>query len=203
MKKYLLIPAIAFMLAGCTGGNGGGTGGGTGGGGSTGGNTVLAKYDFTSVVGQGDALEDAATATQLFNSCKTAGNGSVTVTNVNKTYKGNGKGGVHANKGGFVKLGTGSVNGTLEFTASQKVSKATVNCHAFYASSDSYPNNTTNYFAVNDGTAIAAPYNATGTGENVDFTINGTTVKISTSNPAPTETVTAGRIYIFSITLYA
>lgn len=192
---------VAFLLAGCGGAGGnGGNGGGQGGGGGK--ESVLAKYDFSSLTELGTEIASADDATTLINGCKTEGSATVTVTEATKIANGNSSGGI-GSASGLLKFGSGKVNGVLEFTVSKAFKKAVINCHSFYKSSESYPTNTTNYFAVNDGTAQAAPYNENATGEDVTFTISGTTLKIETSNPNPTSTTTAGRIIVYGITLYA
>ena len=103
-------------------------------------------------------------------------------------------------------MSTGSVDGVLTFTVSQAITKVVINCHSFYASSEQYPTNTTNFIKVNaasDADAVALPYNANATGEDLEFAVTGTEVTITTYNPAPSGSTTAGRGYIWSIKLVA
>lgn len=207
-KKLFLLPLMAFLLVGCnkpTGG--GGQGGGEGGGGGGGGEpqpTLVAKYDFSSLTKKGEEIKTADAMKTVFAGALASGGTNIVsnVSTITKVYEGNSNGGIGA-AAGLLKFGTGSANGVLEFTLTQEVKKVVLNCHSFYKSSAEYPNNTTNYVAVNSGTAVAAPYNETAAGEDVEFAVTGTTVKIETSNPAPTSTTTAGRIVVYSIALYA
>lgn len=151
----------------------------------------VATYDLTGVAAGSELT--TATAKTLLDSVCGENNALVSVTEISKVYQGNGQGGAHANEGGLIKFGTGSAQGKLVLNfGDAQLSKVVINCHDFYAKSDSHPTNT-NTITVNDGTATLAPYNATGAGENMEFTLDGeSTLSIVATN----------RIVIFSITVY-
>lgn len=196
MKKALFIlPMFAFLLAGCGGG-----GNSNGGGGDQTPQTVL-KLDF-STAPAGNEITSAAATTKLM-SFKTEGAATATVQEIVKVFEGNGSGGAKPNAAGLLKMGTGSVNGKLSLQLSASFTKVIVNCHSFYASGEQYPTNTTNFVKVNGGTAVAFPYNAEATGENLEFTVSGSTFTLETHNPAPAGTATAGRGVLYSITFIA
>lgn len=162
---------------------------------------AFAVYDFSSLTAKGTGLT-LDTLNSTLAATKTSGAGSLTATALEKVYDGNGSGGAKANTAGLLKLGTGSVNGSMTFTVSEEITKVVINCHSFYAYSEQYPSNTTNFIKVNGGTAVALPYNATAAGEDLEFTVTGTSLTIETYNPNPSGNTTAGRGYIYSITLY-
>ena len=198
-KKLFILPLMAFLLAGCGGGGESGGGGGGGGGGAK----AIATYDFTGLTEKGTEIATADAFGETLSSVCDGEDIVSSVNSISKLYDGNGQGGVFANASGFIKMGTGKVNGVIDLTLSKSIKKVVLNCHSFYASSTDYPTNTTNFISVNSGTAVAMPYNATGAGEDLSFEVSGTSLKIETSNPAPTDNTTAGRGYLFSITLYA
>ena len=152
----------------------------------------VAVYDFTSLAA-GSELKTTDAAKTLLDSVADENNALVSVTEVSKVYQGNGKGGAHENEGGLLKFGTGSAQGKLALNfGDAKLSKVVINCHDFYKVSDQYPTNS-NKIAINGGEAVLAPYNATGAGEDMEFTLDGaSTLSIVATN----------RIVIFSITVY-
>ena len=192
MKKLFLLPFVAmFGLVGCGGDNpGGGGGGGEG--------KLVAQYDFsTAPAGSAIALEGA---TEKFASYKKSGDASITVTAIDKVYEGNGSGGAKPDAAGLLKFGTSSVQGKLVFTVSVAVTKVVLNCHSFYKPSDQYPTNTTNFVKVNTLDAVALPYNAEASGEDLTFNVSGSEITILTVNAEGTG---AGRGCFYSISLYA
>ena len=198
MKKLFVLPiATLLMLTGCNQPASGG------GGGEPAQLTVLAKYDFSTVTAKGTII-NADAANEKFGSYKVEGEGSITISEITRVYEGNSKGGAEAwsSKGGLLKLGVGTENAKLVFTTSETVKKVVLNCHSYYAKSADYPNNTTNLVKFNGGDAVALPYNEEAKGEDLEFTMSGTSVTIETYNPEPTDKVTAGRGFLFTLTLY-
>ena len=153
---------------------------------------TVVTYNFaTSSTKKGTELT-ASTALALFNASSTSTDlVSVAAT---KAYDGNGSGGAYANQGGFIKMGTGSVNGklVLTFAEGKKVAKVEIKCHDWYTKSASYPTNS-NKVSVNGGTAVLAPYNEAGTPEVLTFELDGT------SNVVTIET--SKRAFIFEIVI--
>lgn len=200
MKKSLLVlPAVLLLLAACTPPAGGGGGGGdtsTSGGGGVTPVTVL-KLDFTTAV-QGEliALDGA---TEKLMSFKTAGEATATVDAIDRVYEGNGTGGAHPNSGGLLKLGTSSINGLLTLTLSAPASKVIVNCHTWYTLNPEYPDSVPDSLKVNSSAPLALPFNATGAGEDLEFTISSTTVTLETVPGSGA----SGRAFFFSLTFIA
>ena len=156
-------------------------------------NTVT--MDFTSLTQQGAeiAAEDALAVFQNAG----AGNDLTAVT-LTKVYDGNGTGGAYPDTAGFLKCGTGKVDGALELTFAKKVTKVEITCHDWYKKSDKYPTNT-NTFAVNGGTAQLAPYTVDGTMGVLTFDIAASeTVSINLDN---TSSSGFGRAFISKITV--
>ncbi len=185
MKKLFLLPVMMFALVGCNKPAPAGP---------------VCKLDFSSVTETtGKSYESAEAATTAFASYKVEGQ-AVTVTEVTNVYEGGGTGGAKENAAGLLKLGKGKGNGVLKFTAASDVTKVILNCHSFYASSEQYPTNTTNAIKVNGSDAVALPYNATGAGENLEFTITASK-EITIETCHPTDATKFGRAYIYTITL--
>ena len=186
MKKLFLLPVMMFALVGCNK--------------SAAPAGPVCKLDFSTVTDTtGKAYADAAAATTAFAAYKVSGE-AVTVTEAINVYEGGGTGGAKENSAGLLKLGKGKGNGVLKFTVTSDVKKVILNCHSFYASSEQYPTNTTNAVKVNGGDAVALPYNATGDGENLEFTITASK-EITIETCHPTDATKFGRAYIYSITL--
>ncbi len=198
MKKLILLPlATLLMLTGCNQPSGGGDGGDP----EPSEPVLLVKYDFSAVTAKGSKI-NADVADDKFASYKVDGEGSITISEINLFYEGNGRGGALENQGGMLKFGKGDENAKLVFTANETIKKMVLNCHSFYVSSEEYPVNDTNLIKVNGADAVALPYNANATGEDLEFTIDSKTVTIETANNNPTEYTTAGRGFLFSLTLY-
>ncbi len=151
----------------------------------------VATYDLTGVAAGSELT--TATAKTLLDSVCGENNALVSVTEISKVYQGNGQGGAHANEGGLIKFGTSKAEGKLVLDFGEaKLSKVVINCHDFYAKDDSHTTNS-NKITVNGGTATLVPYNTTGAGEDMEFTLDGaSTLSIVSTN----------RIVIFSITVY-
>ena len=94
---------------------------------------------------------------------------------------GNGSGGAYPNSSGFLKGGSSSANGTLTLTFDGLVNKVVIKAHDWNKKTDAYPTNS-NKVAVNDGEGVFAPYNETGTGEDMTFNlaVASDTIKIET-----------------------
>ena len=120
------------------------------------------------------------------------GNEHVTAVTASKIYCNTGSGGAYPNANGMVKGGTGSANGSIEFTLDVDVTKVEIKCHDFYKKSADYPTNS-NYVQVNDCTAQLAPYNEEGTFDTLTFELAAGTksVKVETQK----------RVYILEIKL--
>ena len=109
--------------------------------------------DFSGLTQQGVEITD--TGLEVF---QKAGAGDVlTAVELTKVYDGNGTGGAFPNTAGFLKCGTGKVDGAMTLTFAKKVVKVEITCHDWYTKSDSYPTNS-NTIAVNGGEAKLAPY---------------------------------------------
>ena len=109
--------------------------------------------DFTGLTQQG--VEITEDALDVFNGA--ASGTGLTAVALTKVYDGNGTGGAFPNASGFLKCGTGKVDGALELTFAKKVTKVEITCHDWYTKSDKYPTNS-NTIAVNGGEAKLAPY---------------------------------------------
>lgn len=98
---------------------------------------------------------------------------------------GNGTGGAYPNTAGLIKGGSSSKNGTLTLVFDGLVNKVVIKAHDWYKKTDSSPTNS-NKIAVNDGTPVLAPYNETGTGEEMVFNLAAAsdTIKIETQKRA-------------------
>lgn len=137
-------------------------------------------FDFSSLSQQGvEIAEDQALA--VFNGA--ASGTGLTAAVLTKVYDGNGTGGAHPNGTGFLKCGTGKVDGALELTFGKKVAKVEIFCHDWYAKSDNYPTNT-NAVSVNGSATQLAPYNETGAMGSLTFNLGtaSETVSIALSN---------------------
>lgn len=199
-KSFILIPMAALFLAGCGTSSVAPGSNPPGGGGDSSFSKVV--YSFASLSGEGGKSYEvlAADAKALFEGCVTSGTSIISeVTDSAKMFNGNGLGGAHVDEFGLLKFGTTSANGTLTLSLTHEVSKVTVNCHDFYASSDAYPVNT-NSLAVNSDSKLL-PYNETGAGTDVVWTVSKTkTLNFEFSN---SESGKGGRGVVFSITLEA
>ena len=110
-------------------------------------------FDFSSLTAKGTEI-DAANALSTFNGC-TSGTALTAVT-LTKIYNGNGSGGGRPNQAGFLKTGTGSVEGDIVLTFSKKVTKVEIVCHDFYSKSSTYPTNN-NKVSVNGSAEQLSP----------------------------------------------
>lgn len=161
---------------------------------------ALAVYDFTALTGT--ATFDDTTLGASFASKVTGTDVVASYSAVEKVYNGNGTGGAKENAEGLIKMGTSKVKGTFTLTLNEgvTVSKVVVSFHSFYALSDQYPENKTNFLDVN-GVSKAAPYNAEATPEAVTFEITASGTITFTSQNA--DGSGAGRVCLYSVALYA
>ncbi|MBE6583240.1 MAG: hypothetical protein E7648_08285 [Ruminococcaceae bacterium] len=143
-----------------------------------------ATFDFTSLEGKGSDLSGSATLATLINGCESTGSNYITAATATKVYNGNGTGGKWATTAGFLKFGTGSVNGVLTLTLSKNVNKVEIVCYA-------WNDGASDTIKVNSGTAVTAPNSGTW----------GTkTFEIDATNEI---TITTGkRGFVQSITVY-
>lgn len=148
-------------------------------------------FDFTTVSSaKGTELTDAKTVLAKYADVANV----IASATATKVYEGNGNGGAKANAAGLIKFGTKSEKGvlTINFAEGTKINKVVVNCHDFYATSDSYPT-TENTLDIND-VALANPYNADATPADLTFEL---------TTPTNSLTITAnGRIVVYSIVIY-
>lgn len=161
---------------------------------------ALAVYDFTTLTGSESLTDKTFGAT--FEKKVTGTNVVASYSNVSKVYNGNGTGGAKPDAEGLIKMGASKAQGTFTLTLNDgvTVSKVVVSFHSFYALSDQYPENTTNFLAVN-GVSKAAPYNAEATPEEVTFDITASGTITFTSQNA--DGSGAGRVCLYSVALYA
>ena len=134
--------------------------------------------DFSGLTQQGvEITEDGLDVFQ-----KAGAGDALTAVTLTKVYDGNGTGGAFPNASGFLKCGTGKVDGAMELTFNKKVTKIEITCHDWYTKSDAYPTNS-NTISVNGGTAQLAPYTADATMGTLTFDITASeTVSIVLDN---------------------
>jgi hypothetical protein len=167
--------------------------------------SLLAEYDFTQTSHDltGVELTDPVAAKTLFDDAFVVGgtNQLDSVSNLAKFYDGNGTGGAYPNTAKLVKMGTGSVNGTvtLNFTAGTNIAKVVISCHDWYTVTEAYPTNTNN-LVVNEEVQLA-PYTAEPTPGELTYEFEAATdvLAISTSSTDPAK---FGRVFLFSIAVY-
>lgn len=140
-------------------------------------------FDFSSLTGKGTEIT-SSNALSTFKGCA-SDDSYLTAVTTSKIYNGNGSGGLKPNASGFIKTGTGSANGELTMTFTEKVNKVELVCHAWTI-------NSTDNVSVNGSATQKAPTNGDIT-EKLTFEIDASeTVSI----------VTAKRTFIKSITVY-
>lgn len=163
---------------------------------------LVATHDFTTGTATGTELK-TDTAVEVLNRNVTSGTSAISsVTATTKVYDGNQKGGIGDNVAGLLKFGTTSVNGsiTIKMNAGTNIAKVVLNCHSFYKLSEKFPTNSTNFVKVNDLDAVAAPYNADGTGEDVEFVLSSATDEITIASEGANGKV--GRFVMYSVSFY-
>ena len=123
------------------------------------------------------------------------------VTAVTKVYDGNQTGGIGALPG-LIKFGTSSVNGsiTIKMNEGTNITKVVLNCHSFYKTSATYPINNSNFVKINDLDAVAAPYNADGTGEDLEIVLGSATDEITIASEGANGKT--GRFVMYSVSFY-
>ncbi|MGM9608622.1 MAG: hypothetical protein ACI3XE_00190 [Eubacteriales bacterium] len=153
-------------------------------------NTVTYSFADTVTKTGATALTDSDAALALFGASCNLKNGPLTAVSLTKVYEGTGAGGAHPNTAGILKVGTGSAGAQFVLTFDRNVASVQIKVHDFYASSDTYPTNTTN-IVVNGSDAQTVPYNADGTPDvlTFDLTEASKTVTIDCS----------ARMYIYEI----
>ena len=120
--------------------------------------TTAIELDYTSLTGQGDEITSSNAMAKVG-----LNNPHITSVTVTKIYDGNGAGGAFPNTAGFLKTGSSSVAGAINFVLDGVADKVEILCHDFYKKSNQNPTNS-NTVSVNGSTAQLAPYN-----ENADF----------------------------------
>lgn len=156
--------------------------------------TLKVTYDFSSATGKGTELTEES-ALSLFLDCSDNPDAKLASIRVAKIYNGAGQGGAHAGSTGLLKTGTSKSDACLALTYAQGllVTKVELVCHDFYAQTEDKPENG-NCISVNGSDAVLAPYNGSGEGETLTFTLD---------TPASVLTVDIQkRIYIYGITVY-
>ncbi len=162
---------------------------------------LVATHDFTTGTAKGTELK-TDTALEVLNRNVTTGTSAISsVTAVTKVYDGNQTGGIGALPG-LIKFGTSSVNGsiTIKMNEGTNITKVVLNCHSFYKMSDSYPTNDSNFVKINDLDAVAAPYNAEGTGEDLEIELNSATDEITIASEGANGKT--GRFVMYSVSFY-
>lgn len=162
---------------------------------------LVATHDFTTGTAKGTELK-TDTALEVLNRNVTTGTSAISsVTAVTKVYDGNQTGGIGALPG-LIKFGTSSVNGsiTIKMNEGTNITKVVLNCHSFYKMSDSYPTNDSNLIKINDLDAVAAPYNAEGTGEDLEIELNSATDEITIASEGANGKT--GRFVMYSVSFY-
>ena len=163
---------------------------------------LVATHDFTTGTAKGTEL-NTDTAVEVLNRNVTSGTSAISsVTATTKVYDGNQTGGIGDNVAGLLKFGTSKVNGsiTIKMNEGTNITKVVLNCHSFYKVSTQHPTNTTNFVKVNDLDAVAAPYNADGTGEDVEFVLSSATDEITIASEGTNGET--GRFVIYSVSFY-
>ena len=162
---------------------------------------LVATHDFTTGTAKGTELK-TDTALEVLNRNVTSGTSAISsVTAVTKVYDGNQTGGIGALPG-LIKFGTSSVNGsiTIKMNEGTNITKVVLNCHSFYKVSEQYPINDSNFVKVNDLDAVAAPYNAEGTGEDLEIELNSATDEITIASEGANGKT--GRFVMYSVSFY-
>ena len=154
---------------------------------------AIYSYGFEDLTGQNTALTNE-TALEIFQADMGENASKLVSVTVNKIYNGNGTGGAYPNSSGFLKTGTGSVNGQIKLTFAEdvQITKVVVVCHDWYKKSASYPTNS-NSVSVNGSATQLAPYNETGAFEELVFEIDASNVVTIDTNK---------RVFISAIYVY-
>lgn len=162
---------------------------------------LVATHDFTTGTAKGTELK-TDTALEVLNRNVTSGTSAISsVTAVTKVYDGNQTGGIGALPG-LIKFGTSSVNGsiTIKMKEGTNITKVVLNCHSFYKVSATYPTNNSNFVKINDLDAVAAPYNADGTGEDLEIELSSATDEITIASEGANGKT--GRFVMYSVSFY-
>lgn len=162
---------------------------------------LVATHDFTTGTAKGTELK-TDTALEVLNRNVTSGTSAISsVTAVTKVYDGNQTGGIGALPG-LIKFGTSSVNGsiTIKMNEGTNITKVVLNCHSFYKISEAYPTNDSNFVKINDLDAVAAPYNADGTGEDLEIELSSATDEITIASEGANGKT--GRFVMYSVSFY-
>ena len=162
---------------------------------------LVATHDFTTGTAKGTELK-TDTALEVLNRNVTSGTSAISsVTAVTKVYDGNQTGGIGALPG-LIKFGTSSVNGsiTIKMNEGTNITKVVLNCHSFYKTSATYPINNSNFVKINDLDAVAAPYNADGTGEDLEIELGSATDEITIASEGANGKT--GRFVMYSVSFY-
>ena len=162
---------------------------------------LVATHDFTTGTAKGSALK-ADSALKVLNRNVTSGTSAISsVTNVSKVYDGNSSGGI-GSLAGILKFGATDYNGTITIKMNDgtNITKVVLNCHSYYKLDESRPENTSNFVKVNDLDSVAAPYNADGIGEDVEFEFSSATDEITIASDGATGKT--GRFILYSISFY-
>ena len=162
---------------------------------------LVATHDFTTGTAKGTELK-TDTALEVLNRNVTSGTSAISsVTAVTKVYDGNQTGGIGALPG-LIKFGTSSVNGsiTIKMNEGTNITKVVLNCHSFYKTSATYPINNSNFVKINDLDAVAAPYNADGTGEDLEIVLGSATDEITIASEGANGKT--GRFVMYSVSFY-
>lgn len=162
---------------------------------------LVATHDFTTGTAKGTELK-TDTALAVLNRNVTSGTSAISsVTAITKVYDGNQTGGIGALPG-LIKFGTSSVNGsiTIKMKEGTNITKVVLNCHSFYKVSATYPTNNSNFVKINDLDAVAAPYNADGTGEDLEIELSSATDEITIASEGANGKT--GRFVMYSVSFY-
>lgn len=145
-------------------------------------NIVLDYSELTAtgdLIAAGDALSLVGCSNSHFKSV-----------GVTRIYNGNGTGGAYENTAGLLKTGTSSIAAQIVFSLDGLVNRVSILCHDWFKKTDGNPTNS-NTVSVNGSDELLAPYNETGSFENIVFKLD-----------EPSKTVTidiANRIFIKEI----
>ena len=123
-------------------------------------NIVLDYSELTAtgdLIAAGDALSLVGRSNSHFKSV-----------GVTRIYNGNGSGGAYPSTSGLLKTGTSSDAAQIVFSLDGLVNRVSLLCHDWFKKTESNPTNS-NTISVNGSDARLAPYNETGSFENMVF----------------------------------
>lgn len=162
---------------------------------------LVATHDFTTGTAKGSALK-VDSALKVLNRNVTSGTSAISsVTNVSKVYDGNSSGGI-GSLAGILKFGAKDYNGTITIKMNDgtNITKVVLNCHSYNKLDESHPENTSNFVKVNDLDSVAAPYNADGIGEDIEFKLSSATDEITIASEGANSKF--GRFVLYSVSFY-